>query len=113
LISADIPLKVKQKLESEYIKQINFIEKKNKIKIILKSELGLGIPEYSIGLHDKKNKRIKVNENILTEYSKNKDLTYLKNNKKKFESVSKQNKPKKTKKKSIIRTLWKRRKKTK
>ena len=106
IVIADLPLRIKNYIEKNYWNRIEYFKKKYKIKVDLKSNLELVIPEYQIDLFNKSKKKIKTYENLIEPLDKKKIKNSTPNLKLADSLNSKKIKPKKK-----IRTLWKRRKK--
>ena len=124
-INVQAPEKIKIYIDKILNKEINYFEKKFKIKISFIANPQLIIPEYSINLLDKNKKTINKIENIkkIEGFEKEtkvvvketKKIKKIKNDKKTFsekkkKNIEKKDNEKKDKKKSP-RTLWVRRKK--
>ncbi len=124
-IDVQAPEKIKIYIDKILNKEINYFEKKFKIKISFIANPQLIIPEYSINLLDKNKKTINKIENInkiegferetKVIVKETKKIKKIKNDKKTFsekkkKNIEKKDNEKKDKKKSP-RTLWVRRKK--
>ena len=109
IIKAHIPEKVKLYVETNFLEELNYFQKKYQYKIEILSDEKLIIPEYRIELLNKSKKVLNVVENI-------QNIIKLKIPSKKIIKEKKENKKlktevKKSKSKIIYRTLWVRRKK--
>ena len=109
IIKAHIPEKVKLYVETNFLEELNYFQKKYQYKIEILSDEKLIIPEYKIELLNKSKKVLNVVENI-------QNIIKLKIPSKKIIKEKKENKKlktevKKSKSKIIYRTLWVRRKK--
>ena len=109
IIKAHIPEKVKLHVETNFLEELNYFQKKYQYKIEILSDEKLIIPEYRIELLNKSKKVLNVVENI-------QNIIKLKIPSKKIIKEKKENKKlktevKKSKSKIIYRTLWVRRKK--
>ena len=104
IVEASVAEKVKDYLESYFGNEIDFFQKKYKIKIIINSNQNLIIPEYKILLLNKGKKVINKVESLLKINGKN---ISQKNNKNNFNLDAK----KSDKSVSLGKILWTRRKK--
>ena len=109
IIKAHIPEKVKLYVETNFLEELNYFQKKYQYKIEILSDEKLIIPEYKIELLNKSKKILNVVENI-------QNIIKLKIPSKKIIKEKKENKKlktevKKSKSKKVYRTLWVRRKK--
>ena len=109
IIKAHIPEKVKLYVETNFLEELDYFQKKYQYKIEILSDEKLIIPEYRIELLNKSKKVLNVVENI-------QNILKLKIPLKKKIKEKKENKKlktevKKSKNKKIFRTLWVRRKK--
>ena len=109
-VNSYLPEKVKNHMETNFLKEINYLQKKHLIKINFLSSTNLLIPEYQIELLNKSKKTIKKFEYLKKIYNDkkpiNKDKTKLLKR-----DENKKIKEKKIKKKSKTpRTLWTRKK---
>ena len=109
IIKAHIPEKVKLYVETNFLEELDYFQKKYQYKIEILSDEKLIIPEYRIELLNKSKKVLNVVENI-------QNILKLKIPLKKIIKEKKENKKlktevKKSKSKKIFRTLWVRRKK--
>ncbi len=108
IIKCYVPEKVKIFIETNFLEELKYFQKKYFLKIEISSDKKLIIPEYKIELLNKTKKILNVIENIqkIFEFKK---IIKEKNNVKEVKKLKKDNKKAKLKKK--IRTLWVRRKK--
>ncbi len=108
IIKCYVPEKVKIFIETNFLEELKYFQKKYFLKIEISSDKKLIIPEYKIELLNKTKKILNVIESIqkIFEFKKN---IKEKNNVKEVKKLKKDNKKAKLKKK--IRTLWVRRKK--
>ena len=104
IIEASIPEKVKYYLDSYFMNEITFFQKKYKFKIIISSDKSLIIPEYKILLLNKNKKVINRIENLIEINGKKKNLK----NKSNFINIQDK---KDTKNTALGKILWTRRKK--
>ena len=109
-VNSYLPEKVKNHMETNFLKEINYLQKKHLIKINFLSSTNLLIPEYQIELLNKSKKTIKKFEYLKKIYNDkkpiNKDKTKLLKR-----DENKKIKEKKIKKKTKApRTLWTRKK---
>tara|TARA_B100000945_G_scaffold306356_1_gene293744 strand:+ start:376 stop:2175 length:1800 start_codon:yes stop_codon:yes gene_type:complete len=104
IIEASVPEKVNHYLDSYFSNEIDFFQKKYKFKIIINSNKNLIIPEYKILLLNKNKKVISKVEDLISINGQNKKS---KNN------VININDKKNSKKITLGKTLWVRRKKRK
>ena len=80
IIEANMPEKVKNYLDTYFINEMSFFQKKYKFKIIINSDKSLLIPEYKILLLNKNNKIInKVEHFVEIKGKKNKMDTSVMN----------------------------------
>jgi len=106
IIEASIPEKVKYYLDSYFMNEITFFQKKYKFKIIINSDRSLIIPEYKILLLNKNKKVINKIESLIEINGKKKNLK----NKNNFVNIKEK---KDTKNTALGKILWTRRKKRK
>ena len=110
IIEANMPEKVKNYLDTYFINEMSFFQKKYKFKIIINSDKSLLIPEYKILLLNKNNKIINKVEHFV-EIKGKKNKMDKKNNY--IEKKGKVDLKQKDTKNNIVlgKTLWVRRKK--
>ncbi len=110
IIEANMPEKVKNYLDTYFINEMSFFQKKYKFKIIINSDKNLLIPEYKILLLNKNNKIINKVEHFV-EIKGKKNKMDKKNNY--IEKKGKVDLKQKDTKNNIVlgKTLWVRRKK--
>ena len=109
-VNSYLPEKIKKHIETNFSKEINYLQKKHLIKINFLSSTNLIIPEYQIELMNKSKKILKKFEYLKKIYNEKKSLN---NDKTKLvkKNENKKIKEKKIKKKSKVpRTLWTRKK---
>ena len=99
IIEAEVPEKIKNFLDEQFTKELDFFQKKYKFKIIIKSDKNLIIPEYKITLLNKNKKVIDVVESFIKI-----------NGKKPEKKISKPKTKDKEKDVSLGKILWTRRK---
>ena len=108
IIKSYIPEKVKFFIETNFLEELKYFQKKYSLKIELASDSNLLIPEYKIELLNKSKKVLNVIENI----KKILEIKRRNEEEKKEKKNIKKNKKetKKIKSKKQLRTLWVRRK---
>ena len=99
IIEAEVPEKIKNFLDEQFTKELDFFQKKYKFKIIIKSDKNIIIPEYKITLLNKNKKVIDVVESFIKI-----------NGKKPEKKISKPKTKDKEKDVSLGKILWTRRK---
>ena len=109
IVRSNIPEKVKIFIETNFIDELKYFQKKYQLKIELVPDEKLIIPEYKIELLNKSKKILDVVENISKITIGKKILKKDKLDKKDVKKTKKD--VKKTKVKKKLRTLWIRRKK--
>ena len=109
IIKTYIPEKVKIFIETNFLEELKYFQKKYQFKIELLPDDQLIIPEYKIELFNKSKKIINTIENIenIIKFKKPSKKEY----KEKKETKSSKGETKKNKNKKVLRTLWVRRKK--
>ena len=109
IIKTYIPEKVKIFIETNFLEELKYFQKKYQFKIELLPDDQLIIPEYKIELFNKSKKIINTIENIenIIKFNKPSKKEY----KEKKETKSSKGETKKNKNKKVLRTLWVRRKK--
>ena len=115
-INSYVPEKVKNYIEKNLLDELKYFQKKYSFEVKILSDENFIIPEYKITLLNKSKKVINTFENInpiIQIIKKNDTKNVIKNDKKEKnkQSLKTKVKPKKTKLKKKIRTLWVRRKK--
>ncbi len=109
-VNSYLPEKVKNHMETNFSKEINYLQKKHLIKINFLSSTNLLIPEYQIELLNKSKKTIKKFEYLKKIYNDKKPINQNKTKLLKRDENKKIKEKKIKKKTKAPRTLWTRKK---
>ena len=109
-VNSYLPEKVKNHMETNFLKEINYLQKKHLIKINFLSSTNLLIPEYQIELLNKSKKTIKKFEYLKKIYNDKKPIGQTKTKLLKRDENKKIKEKKIKKKTKAPRTLWTRKK---